>query len=61
MAESMTVASFLTNVGTIFTSAIGWVSTVGTTVATEPILLTFCALPLAGIGIGFFKRLMRVD
>lgn len=59
--ESMTVATFLTNVGTIFTSAIGWVSTVGSTIASEPILLTFCALPLAGIGIGFFKRLMRVD
>lgn len=61
MENAMTVATFLTNVGNIFTSAIGWVSTVGTTVASEPILLTFCALPLAGIGIGFFKRLMRVD
>lgn len=58
---AMTVATFLQNVGTIFTSAIGWVATVGSTVAAEPILLTFCALPLCGIGVGFFKRLMRVD
>lgn len=53
--------TFLSAAGEIFTAAIGWVSTVGSTVVAEPILLTFAALPLCGIGIGFFKRLINVN
>lgn len=58
---AMTVATFLTSVGSIFTTAIGWVGTVASTIADSPILLTFCALPLVGLGIGIFKRLINVN
>ena len=50
--------AFLSAAGEIFTTAIGWVTTVGSTIVEEPVLLTFTALPLCGIGIGVFKRLL---
>lgn len=60
------MAALLSAVGEVFTSAIGWVGTVGTEIAgfTEgkadnPMLLLFCvAVPLCGLGVGMFKRLL---
>lgn len=40
-----TMANFISAVGDWFTAAVGWVSTVGTTIAGSPILLAFCSLP----------------
>ena len=55
----MTVASLLTSIGSVFTSAIGWVGTVASTIADEPILLLACvAVPMCGLGVGMFKRLL---
>lgn len=55
----MTVASLLTSIGSVFTAAIGWVGTVASTIADEPILLLACvAIPLCGLGVGMFKRLL---
>lgn len=48
------------NVTTIFTAAIGWANTVGQTVVDTPILLMFVVLPLVGLGVGLFKRLLRI-
>lgn len=43
----------------IFTSAIGWVGTVASTIAAQPILLLACVgVPLCGLGVGLFKRLL---
>lgn len=61
MAESatVTVASLLSSIGSVFTSAIGWVGTVAETIAGQPILLISCvAIPLCGLGVGMFKRLL---
>ena len=56
----MTVASLLTSIGSVFTSAIGWVGTVASTIAGQPILLLACvAVPMCGLGVGLFKRLLR--
>ena len=56
----MTGASLLTSIGSVFTSAIGWVGTVASTIADEPILLLACVgLPMCGLGVGLFKRLLR--
>lgn len=64
------MAEILTAVGTVFTTAIGWVGQVGSTIAgttttdsgtvfNNPVLLLFCvAIPLVGLGIGIFKRLL---
>lgn len=51
--------TILTDVGTVFTSAVGWVGKVATTIAGEPVLMLFCvAVPLVGLGVGLFKRLL---
>lgn len=52
--------SLLTSVGEVFTSVIGWAGTVGTTVVNTPVLLLFCVgVPLCGLGVGFFTRLLH--
>ena len=56
---SVTIASLLSSVGAVFTTAISWVGKVAETVASQPILLLACVgVPLCGIGIGMFKRLL---
>lgn len=56
---AVTISSLLTNVGSVFTSVIGWVGTVASTIADQPILLLACVgIPLCGLGIGMFKRLL---
>ena len=51
--------AILTDVGTVFTPAVGWVGEVATTIAGEPVLMLFCvAVPLVGLGVGLFKRLL---
>lgn len=56
---AVTLATIIADVGTMFTAAIGWVGTVASTIASQPILLVACVcMPLAGYGIGMFKRLL---
>ena len=47
-------------VGSVFTAAISWVGTVASTIASENILLlAVVAVPLCGLGVGMFARLLR--
>ena len=56
----MTVATLLTSIGSVFTAVIGWVGDVASTIAGQPILLLACVgIPLCGLGVGLFKRLLR--
>lgn len=51
--------ALITAVTTVFTAAIGWVGTVAETIAEQPILLLTCVgIPLCGLGVGMFKRLL---
>lgn len=53
------MAELLTSVGTVFTQAISWVGTVATTITGNEVLTLFCvAVPLCGLGVGMFKRLL---
>ena len=52
--------ALLTNVTAVFTAAIGWAGTVGTTVVSTPILTLFVVIPLVGLGVGLFKRLLSI-
>lgn len=48
-------------ISSVFTAAIGWVGTVASTIGDQPILLISCvAIPLCGLGVGMFKRLLSV-
>lgn len=53
--------AILTAVSNVFTSAISWVGTVANTVTSQPILLVFAIIPLVGLGVGLFKRLLSVN
>ena len=56
---AVTVATLLTSVGSVFTKVIGWVGDVAATIAGQPILLLACVgIPLCGLGVGMFKRLL---
>lgn len=53
------MADIIASISSVFTAAIGWVGTVASTIAGEPILLISCvAIPLCGLGVGMFKRLL---
>lgn len=52
-------APLMDETGSLFSSVIGWVGDVAGTIVDNPILLLFCiAVPLCGIGVGFFRRLL---
>lgn len=52
--------ALLTAVSSVFTSAVGWVGTVASTINGQPVLLLFCvAVPLCGLGVGMFSRLLH--
>ena len=51
----------LSAVTSVFTSAVGWLGNVASTITSTPILLVFCILPLVGLGVGLFKRLINVN
>lgn len=54
------MTEILATVSAIFTAAIGWAGTVATTVADNPLLLMFVVIPVVGLGIGIFKRLLNL-
>lgn len=53
------MTELIASITSVFTAAIGWVGTVATTIAGSPILLLACVgVPLCGLGVGLFKRLL---
>lgn len=54
------LSNLLTDIGSVFTSAISWVGNVADAIVSNPLLLVGCIVGFVGIGIGLFKRLMRV-
>ena len=55
----MTMTDIISAITSVFTAAIGWVGTVASTIAGSPILLLACVgVPLCGLGVDLFKRLL---
>lgn len=53
------MAEIISAVSSVFTAAIGWVGTTASTIAGQPILLlAVVGVPLVGLGVGLFKRLL---
>lgn len=63
MEATSVLAAVLSAVGSVVTSAVGWVgSYLGMITATgNEILLLFVIVPLVGLGIGILSRLFRVN
>ena len=57
------MSSLLTNIGLVFTEAIGWVGDVVSTITASgnELLLIFAIIPLVGLGVGLTKRLMNMQ
>lgn len=58
--ETYTLASLLTDIGSIFTALIGYVSNVCTTIVSNPLLLIGVAIPFAFAIVSFVRRLFYV-
>lgn len=56
-AAVTTLSGFLSNIGTVLSSATGWVSTIVGVVMDTPLLLVPCALGIAFTAIHIFKAL----
>lgn len=56
---AVTIATLVADVGKIFTAAIGWAGTVGEKIVSTPLLLMFVVIPVVGLGVGLFKRLLN--
>ena len=57
---TMTVATLMETMGTIFTTSISWVGEVAQTVTSEPLLLMGVIFGFAFVGVGLFKRLLSL-
>lgn len=60
-AVTYTLSSFLTDVGTVFTSVMGWLEDVGEAIVSNPVLLVGIAVPLIFLGVNMFRRLLNIS
>lgn len=57
----MTLTQIISALTEIFTAVIGYVGTVATTITSNPLLLIFVLIPIIGLGVGLFRRLLNVQ
>ena len=55
------MSGVLADITSVFSSAIGWAGTVAETIADNPLLLIPCIIPLIGLGVGLFRRLLHIS
>lgn len=55
------IESFLSNIGSFFTTAISWLGTVlNTVISNPPLLIMVLAFPIIGFAVGLLSRLIRL-
>lgn len=59
-ATAYTLATFMTDIGSMFSTAIEWVGEVAQVIVANPIMLASAAVGFIGLGVGLYKRLTRV-
>lgn len=58
--EAATLSSILTDIGSVVTQGISWVTETVTAIVGSPLLFFYAgALPMIGIGIGLYHRFVR--
>lgn len=57
IAEAATLSSILTDIGSVFTALIGYVSNICSTIVENPLLLIGFSIPFAFAIVSFVKRL----
>lgn len=59
--ETTAISTLLSSIGTYFTTAIGWLGNLLTTITGNPALLILCiAMPVIGFSVGLLARLIRL-
>lgn len=56
----LTLEGIVSNITTLFSGGMSMAGTVGTTVTSNALLLTFVLVPIVGLGVGLFKRLINI-
>lgn len=57
---AVTLASILTDVGSVVTSALSWAGDVVDFIVANPIVMIFVIVPLVGLGIGMVRRMISL-
>lgn len=58
--ESITMTSILASVTEFITAAMGWMGDVAEFVVSNPLVLMFIIIPVVGLGIGLFRRILSL-
>ena len=58
---TVTISTILGDITAVFEQAISWAGEVGTTIVETPLLMVFVAVPLVGLGVGLFRRLININ
>lgn len=59
--ETVTIATLLTSISSIVTAAVGWMQTAATAITANPLALLFILLPMLGVGISLFGRIIHLN
>lgn len=54
------LTTMLATITEVFTAAVGWTSTVASTITSTPLLMVGCTLGFIGVGVGLFKRMFNI-
>lgn len=57
---AVTVASILTDVTSIVTSAVSWIGSFVGAITSNPLLLMFVIVAFVGLGVGLIRRLIKL-
>lgn len=57
----VTMTAIISSLTEVFTAVIGYVGTVASTITGQPLLLLFVLIPIIGLGVGLFRRLLNVN
>lgn len=60
MEGAVTLATVISSIGDVFTAAMGWAGTVGSTIVSTPLLLIGVVIGFVGVGVGLFRRMLNV-
>lgn len=56
--ETVTLATILTNVGSVVTSAVDWMGDIVSFITSNPLVLLFVTISLVGLGVGLLGRVL---
>lgn len=54
------MTALLATITEVFTAAVGWAGTIGTTITDTPLLLVGVVLGFIGVGVTLFRRMLNV-